>query len=86
MEKKYPVKYNEITKGKGGQVRFLKLCEAADCANANEVAQYRNYALHNKMLLFSKCPEPLQSFYQDIVKKQDSRQNDDKNKIHNKHR
>ena len=67
-------KYNHIRKGDGGQVRFRKLCKKAGCENVDEVAKYRNYALHNRILNFSDCPEPLKSFYKKVLKERTEKQ------------
>ena len=78
--------YKDLSKGEGGEVNFSDLCKAAGLENAEDNAEFRNKALHNDILYFSNCPQPLKSLYQEIMNKQARKQKDNKSKFHNKHR
>lgn len=78
--------YKDLSKGEGGEVNFSDLCKAAGLENVEDNAEFRNKALHNDILYFSNCPQPLKSLYQEIMNKQARKQNDNKSKFQNKHR
>lgn len=63
----------------GGYINFSTLCTLAD---VKDLPDWRNTALHakDKVKRFSECPEPLQSKYQALAKRQQDKRNTQKKK------